>query len=158
MAVPAEPSGKELRQEASAAPAEPSGNELWQGGRALPDIKVSVIIPTHNSEKSLERALRSVRSQTAGCEVEILLCDDHSDDQDWLGMTARQYDCRLLHVTGRGGGPNFGRNLGIRSATGSLIAFLDHDDEWLPDKLEIQIKEILNGAEFVYSPAIVRKV
>ncbi len=121
-------------------------------------MKVSVIIPTHNSEQSLERALQSVRGQTAGCEIEILLCDDHSSDQGWLSEIAARYDCRLLHVTGAGGGPNYGRNLGIRNATGDLIAFLDHDDEWLPDKLEKQISEIRNGAEFVYSPAIVRKV
>lgn len=121
-------------------------------------MKVSVIIPTHNSKKTLERALKSVRNQTADCEIEILLCDDHSADQEWLGAAAMKYDCRLLHVTEGSGGPNFGRNLGIRNATGDLIAFLDHDDEWLPRKLEIQIKEINNGAEFIYSPGIARKI
>lgn len=121
-------------------------------------MKVSVIIPTHNSEATLERALKSVRGQTAACEIEILLCDDHSDDQEWLAAAALKYNCRLLHVTEGRGGPNFGRNLGIRNATGDLIAFLDHDDEWLPEKLEIQIKEINNGAEFVYSPGITRKI
>ena len=121
-------------------------------------MKVSVIIPTHNSQGTLERALKSVRNQTAVCEIEILLCDDHSDDQEWLSETASRYDCRLLHVTEGGGGPNFGRNLGIRNATGDLLAFLDHDDEWLPEKLEIQIKEINNGAEFIYSPGIARKI
>jgi glycosyltransferase involved in cell wall biosynthesis len=121
-------------------------------------MKVSVIIPTHNSEKTLERALQSVRSQTADCEIEILLCDDHSHDQEWLARIAGKYDCSLLHVSERSGGPNFGRNLGIRNATGDVIAFLDHDDEWIREKLEIQIKEINNGAEFVYSPSITRKI
>lgn len=121
-------------------------------------MKVSVIIPTHNSEGTLERALQSVRNQTADCDIEILLCDDHSENQQWLAETAERYQCFLLHVETGSGGPNFGRNLGIKNATGDLIAFLDHDDQWMPEKLENQIKEIFNGAEFVYSPCVTRKV
>jgi glycosyltransferase involved in cell wall biosynthesis len=121
-------------------------------------MKVSVIIPTHNSEKTLERTLQSVLNQDADCDVEILLCDDHSHDLGWLLKIADQYDCKLLRVAGKGGGPNFGRNMGIMNATGDVIAFLDHDDEWLPGKLKNQLKEITNGAEFVYSSGITQKV
>jgi glycosyltransferase involved in cell wall biosynthesis len=120
-------------------------------------MKVSVIIPTHNSERTLERALQSVRNQTADCDIEILLCDDHSRDLTWLLEVADKYGCRLLRVRNGRGGPNYGRNLGIQHATGSLIAFLDHDDQWLPWKLKEQIKQIENGAEFVYSPSITVK-
>ena len=121
------------------------------------EMKVSVIIPTCNSEKTLERALQSVRNQTADCEIEILLCDDHSRDLTWLLEMTDKYGCRLLRVRDGSGGPNYGRNLGIQNATGDLIAFLDHDDQWLPWKLKEQIKQIENGAEFVYSPSITVK-
>lgn len=118
---------------------------------------VSVIIPTHNSEATLERALKSVRNQTADCGIEILLCDDHSKDLLWLLGIADKYNCQLLLVKEGTGGPNYGRNLGIKVATGDYIAFLDHDDQWLPWKLKEQIKQIENGAEFVYSPSITVK-
>jgi glycosyltransferase involved in cell wall biosynthesis len=118
---------------------------------------VSVIIPTHNSEATLERALKSVRNQTTDCGIEILLCDDHSKNLLWLLGIADKYNCQLLHVKERTGGPNFGRNLGIKVATGDYIAFLDHDDQWLPDKLENQIKAINDGAEFIYSSSITKK-
>jgi glycosyltransferase involved in cell wall biosynthesis len=119
-------------------------------------MKVSVIIPTHNSERTLERALQSVRNQTADCEIEILLCDDHSKNHHFLFAMAKKYSAELYLVAGRGG-PNYGRNWGIKVATGDVIAFLDHDDEWLPNKLETQLKEIYNGAELVYSPGITCK-
>jgi glycosyltransferase involved in cell wall biosynthesis len=119
-------------------------------------MKVSVIIPTHNSERTLERALQSVRNQTAECEIEILLCDDHSENLQFLFAMAEKYSAELYRVSGRGG-PNYGRNRGMKVATGDVIAFLDHDDEWLPNKLETQLKEIYNGAELVYSPGITCK-
>ena len=118
---------------------------------------VYVIIPTHNSEATLEWALKSVRNQTADCGIEILLCDDHSKDLLWLLGIADKYNCQLLLVKEGTGGPNYGRNLGIKVATGDYIAFLDHDDQWLPWKLKEQIKQIENGAEFVYSPSITVK-
>ena len=120
-------------------------------------MKVSVIIPTHNSERTLERAILSVRNQTAKCDIEILLCDDHSRDKAFLADIATKYGCTLLHVHGRGGGPNYGRNLGLKYATGDVVAFLDHDDEWMPWKLAEQLKHIENGAEFVYSQSITVK-
>ena len=120
-------------------------------------MKVSVIIPTHNSERTLERALQSVRNQTVDCEIEILLCDDHSDNLEWLLSIADKYHCKLFANSRNTGGPNHGRNTGITHAEGDVIAFLDHDDEWLPNKLETQLKEIFNGAELVYSPGITCK-
>ena len=119
-------------------------------------MKVSVIIPTHNSERTLEKALMSVVNQRVECEIEIILCDDHSADFKWLKNIASIYGCMLIKTIGTGG-PNFGRNLGMKYATGNVIAFLDHDDEWMPWKIKKQLEEIRNGAEFVYSPGITRK-
>ena len=117
-------------------------------------MKVSVIIPTYNSERTLERALQSVCNQTANCKIEILLCDDNSENKEWLRKIATKYNCILFINMFHTGGPNCGRNVGMKRATGDIIAFLDQDDEWLPNKLEIQLKEIYNGAEFVYSSSI----
>lgn len=118
--------------------------------------KVSVIIPTHNSEETLDRALLSVLGQKGmnkEFRVEILICDDASTDNTI--EVARRYlgfeNVRIFHNSKNSGGPNWGRNKGLVNATGDLIAFLDHDDKWVHDKLTTQIKEIDNGAEFVYS-------
>lgn len=118
-------------------------------------MKISVVIPTYNGERTLKRAIDSIISQQ--CEeviFEILICDDLSTDNTL--KIAKQYGCIILCNERHSGGPNAGRNWGIRKATGDLIAFLDQDDEWLPGKIAKQLVEIEKGAEFVSSPAFVR--
>lgn len=117
-------------------------------------MKVSIIIPTYNAGRKIVRALHSVWQQTAwrkGHSYEILICDDGSTDNALL--FARLYaNVRILASEHNTGGPNAGRNRGIQAATGDVIAFLDQDDEWLPDKIEKQLEQIKQGYEFVYSP------
>jgi len=121
------------------------------------EMKVSVIIPTYNGERTLERAITSVLTQEGLHHIEILLCDDRSDDLYWLLEIADKYNCKLLRNPHHTGGPNMGRKRGIAEALGDVITFLDQDDEWVSDKLNIQLNEINNGAEFVYSPSITCK-
>jgi len=118
-------------------------------------MKVSVVIPTYNSEKTIRRAIHSVLSQEGINDlftVEILVCDDCSTDATL--SIAKDYPVRMFTSNKNSGGPNRGRNVGIRNATGDLIAFLDHDDEWLPTKVKEQLKQINKGYEFVYSSYI----
>lgn len=117
-------------------------------------MKISVIIATYNGEKTIRRAIESVLNQNM--DVEILICDDCSTDNTI--KIAKKYNCIILKSDKNTGGPNAGRNRGIKHATGDCIAFLDQDDEWLPNKLETQLKEIQNGADFIYSSNIKRKV
>jgi len=120
-------------------------------------IKVSVVIPTYNSSRTIHRAILSVLRQTGInklFEVEILICDDCSTDSTLLDCMGWDANLRIFQRETNSGGPNWGRNKGIKESTGGLIAFLDHDDQWLPDKLKNQIKEINNGYEFVYSGSI----
>ena len=115
---------------------------------------VSVIIPTYNGEKTIGRAIKSVLNQTADCKFEILICDDCSTDK--TVEIAMKYNCVILRKKNNSGGPNKGRNKGIKQARGNYIAFLDQDDEWLPDKIKKQLIEIKNGYEFIYSSNIKR--
>jgi glycosyltransferase involved in cell wall biosynthesis len=113
-------------------------------------IKVSVIIPTYNGEQTIERAIKSILSQTLDCEKEILICDDYSTDN--TVYIANQYPCvKVLSSNYNSGGPNKGRNRGIKAATGNYVAFLDQDDYWLPEKLEVQV---LEDADVVYSQVV----
>ena len=116
---------------------------------------ISVIIPTYNSEKTIKRAINSVLNQKGIDElfrVELIICDDCSTDN--TVSICKQYNCIIYENDRNSGGPNWGRNIGIKKSTGDYVAFLDHDDEWLPDKLLNQLNEINKGYEFIYSRCI----
>ena len=106
-------------------------------------LNVSVIIPTYNRKNLLKRALRSVSSQMF-VPQEIIVVDDGSSDgtKDWV--LERFPHVRYIYQD------NFGvssaRNAGIKEAKGSWIAFLDSDDEWMPNKLEQQ-KRVINSSQ-----------
>lgn len=99
---------------------------------------VSVIIPTWNRRELLSRAVHSALTQE-GVSVEVLVCDDGSDDGS-REMIAAWGDERVRLITGpRAGRPAIPRNRGIAAAQGEWLAFLDDDDEWLPGKLRRQL-------------------
>lgn len=102
---------------------------------------VSVVIPTRNRARLLERAIRSVLNQTYR-HLEVLVIDDGSTDGGETDRVARSFgDARLRylsHSSSRGGAA--ARNTGIRAATGCYIAFLDDDDEWDATKTERQLR------------------
>lgn len=99
---------------------------------------VSVIIPTFNRARLVERAMRSVLAQTIE-DFEIIVIDDASTDNTrWVVDRIDDSRIRYLHHESNRGGAA-ARNSGIEVATGTYIAFLDSDDRWLPHKLERQI-------------------
>jgi len=105
----------------------------------LSEPKVSVIIPTWNRAYCLENAINSALNQTFSV-FEILVCDDGSDDGSEQ-LVEGINDERVRWVSGtRGGCPAIPRNRGILESKGDWVAFLDSDDEWLPNKLELQLE------------------
>lgn len=102
--------------------------------------KVSVIIPTYNRSELLKKAIESLENQSHQ-NFEIIIIDDCSTD-DTAEVVRGMDDERIIylrHDTNKGGSE--ARNTGIKQATGSFIGFLDSDDQWLPDKLERQLKQ-----------------
>jgi glycosyltransferase involved in cell wall biosynthesis len=98
-------------------------------------MQISVIIPTHNRAHVLARALESVQGQSYK-PMETIVVDDGSTD-DTSSLVQKHFpDCRYLYQENRG--VSGARNRGIEMATGEWLAFLDSDDEWLPDKLATQ--------------------
>jgi len=104
-------------------------------------LNVSVVIPVFNGESTIERAIRSVQEQTRSV-LEIIVIDDASSDATGaiLERLAQASKVPLNMVTNsRNAGPGISRNAGWSIARGHLIAFLDADDVWHPQKLEIQV-------------------
>ena len=98
--------------------------------------RVSVIIPTYNCARFLGRALNSVLGQTYG-DYEIILVDDGSTDATQEVVTRFSGEVRYLYKTNSG--PASARNFALSRARGELIAYLDADDMWYPQKLERQV-------------------
>lgn len=97
---------------------------------------VSVIIPTYNREKYVVEAIESVLVQTYK-NLEIIVVDDGSTDG--TEKILEPYRDRVVYIYQENQGPSAARNTGIRRANGQFIAFLDSDDLWLPEKLEVQV-------------------
>lgn len=99
---------------------------------------VSVIIPTHNRASLLAVAVQSVLAQTFQ-DFEILIVDDASTDNTKEVVSALS-DNRIRYFRrDMSGGDAVARNLGIANSKGEYIAFLDDDDSWLPEKLDLQM-------------------
>lgn len=119
--------------------------------------KVSVIMPTYNRENTLLRAVNSVLQQTFPVH-EILICDDGSTDNS-RNIISSINDPKIKWIDcGRNGMPSIPRNKGIQAAGGEWIAFLDSDDEWLPKKIETQIKTLKAAAGLASSTEAYRIV
>lgn len=108
----------------------------WSALEELRRPEVSVIIPVHNGARYLGSAIESTLAQTAA-PCEVLVVDDGSEDDS--ARVAEQYPAPVRVLRRPHGGAAAARNTGCRAARGSLIAFLDADDLWLPEKLEAQI-------------------
>lgn len=98
---------------------------------------VSVVLPVYNREKTIKRAIDSVLAQTYA-SLELLVVDDGSTDST-LEIVQSYTDERLKLVCQEHGGANRARNTGVANAKGTHIAFQDSDDEWIPNKLEMQL-------------------
>jgi len=98
--------------------------------------EVSVIIPTYNSAQYVTDAVDSVLSQSFG-DFEVLVIDDGSTDETESVM--RRYRTPVRYIRRQNGGVAAARNFGVSESRGRYVAFLDADDTWLPDKLELQI-------------------
>ncbi len=118
-------------------------------------IKVDVIIPCYNRAETIERAVASVFNQTYP-HFNLYVIDDGSTDKTGDLMNPYlKYD-HFHYLKQANSGVSAARNLGIKNSQSPWVAFLDSDDEWLPHKLEAQIKFIQQNPEtrFVHSNEI----
>jgi glycosyltransferase involved in cell wall biosynthesis len=96
--------------------------------------RISVIVPLYNKAPYIKRALDSIARQTLS-DFEVIVVDDGSTDEG-PQVVSEYTDKRFRFISQENLGPGAARNHGIEEASAKLIAFLDADDEWLPEYLE----------------------
>lgn len=105
----------------------------------MPDnFQISVIIPNYNRAELLVKAIQSALQQTSAV-LEVIVCDDGSTDNSKDLVTQLNHPKVKWIDCGKNGRPAIPRNIGIKESKGNWLAFLDNDDEWLPNKLEEQV-------------------
>lgn len=110
---------------------------------------VSVIIPTFNREKTIEKSIRSVLAQTYS-NFELIVVDDGSTDST-KAVIDEITDHRIRYYRQNNEGACSARNKGISLSKGDYIAFHDSDDIWRPEKLERQVKTAkVTGADILF--------
>ena len=119
------------------------GNQILEMVNRMGEIKVSIIIPIYNAEKTLRRCIGSVCSQTLK-EIEIICVDDGSSDgsMDLLVELAKT-DCRINVIRQENQCAGVARNRGIDAAKGRYVTFIDADDVYCSEKV---LKSLYNKA------------
>lgn len=104
------------------------------------EIKVTIITPLYNAQEYISETIDSVLSQTF-LDWELILIDDCSSDNTYNYVVEKYSHISNIKIlkNGNNSGAGFTRNRGLEIAQGRYIAFLDSDDLWLPDKLQVQI-------------------
>ena len=109
---------------------------------------VSVVIPSYNRAGVVRETVDSVLAQTYG-NIEVIVIDDGSSDN--TAEVLAPYADRIVYVRNRNSGLAATRNAGMRLASGEFIAWVDSDDLWTPQKLEVQAGYMLRHPDVVMS-------
>lgn len=113
----------------------------------MTDKKVSVVIPSYNSGRTIRQAVESALEQSV--QVEVIIVDDGSQDDTESVLDAYSDDSRVRIIRNECNmGVAASRNRGVKEAACPYVAFLDSDDVWLPGKLEKQL-ELMNRTQSV---------
>jgi glycosyltransferase involved in cell wall biosynthesis len=105
------------------------------------NAKVSVINPFYKGEKYIAQAIESVLAQTYD-NFEIIIVNDGSPDDSIAGIRPYLHLPNVKLIEQENRGVAAARNAGIRNSSGEIVAFLDQDDWWLPDKLAVQVAHL----------------
>ena len=111
------------------------------------EMTVAAVIPTYNAAKYIRTAIDSVLAQRRKCD-EIIVVDDGSTDD--TARLVKSYGPGVTYIHQQNAGASVARNTAIKAATSRWIAFLDADDKWLPEKLEMQLELLKNNKDLLW--------
>jgi len=112
----------------------------------MKDPRISIIIPTYNRDNLILKALESIFIQTFQ-DFEILIIDDASTDKTEQVIKELNHSKVRYFKLENNSGQCIARNFGVKRAKGEFVAFLDSDDEWLPEKIEKQVALFETGSD-----------
>ncbi len=118
---------------------------------------VSVIIPTYNRAELLKRAIESTLAQTYK-NIQVVVVDDGSEDNTpEVVRSFKDSRIKYIRLQKNSGRPAIPRNIGVMNSDGEILAFLDSDDYFLPEKTEKQIEVLMSseGTGLVYCDALI---
>jgi glycosyltransferase involved in cell wall biosynthesis len=107
----------------------------------MPSTRTSVIVPVRNGVRFIREGIDSALQQLAP-DDEIVVIDDASTDGT-LSVLNRMQDRRIRVLAGSGRGVSSARNIGLAAASGTFIAFLDHDDLWPPERHPVLLQILM---------------
>ena len=110
-------------------------------------ICISAVIPAYNAEKYITRAIDSVLNQIRPVD-EIIIVDDGSTDN--TAEVIKRYGDKVQCIYQENAGVSAARNTGIKAAATDWIAFLDADDEWLPERIQLQVELLKRNSDLVW--------
>ena len=111
-------------------------------------MRISVVIPAYNAEPYIGRTVDSVLAQTRPAH-EVIVVDDGSTDGTEAAVS--RYGQEVRYIRQDNNGASAARNTGIEAAQGEWIAFLDADDEWMPEKLQRQAALLARNPELMWT-------
>ena len=117
--------------------------------------KVSVIIPSYNSEKTVPLTVESALAQTYK-DIEVIVVDDGSTDGTRQALAP--YMDRIRYIPQENKKHSGARNTGVKAAQGEYLAFLDSDDLWLPEKIERQVAVLDQHPDVVLVACVARYI
>lgn len=106
-------------------------------------FQISVVIPTFNRVVQVAEAIQSVLDQSVAPREVIVVDDGSSDGTE--AMIRDRFGDQVNYVYQANRGVSHARNTGIQRASGNWIAFLDSDDQWMPEKLQVQMAALVNN-------------
>lgn len=114
----------------------------------MKDTLVSVIIPAYKAGQYIRETIQGVLEQTH-TNLELIIIDDGSpDNQAEVIAPIAASDTRIQYIKQKNGGVSSARNHGYRLSKGFFLAFLDADDIWLPDNLELKLAKFAEDSDF----------
>ena len=126
-------------------------NKISLTSKEVAQPLVTIIIPLFNAQNYISETIDSVISQTYQ-NWELIIVDDCSTDNSAeiaKGYEVKDRRIKLIELNSNFGGPARPRNIGLDISNGEYLAFLDADDVWLQDKLQVQVREMqLNNLDF----------
>ena len=126
--------------------------------------KVSVILTTFNCENHLQDVLDSIKNQEGVnilFKLELLVVDDCSTDA--TRNVLKENKIKFYSTNKNSGGPNKGRNLALKKSTGDYLCIADHDDIWMPGKIQkllslTHLASIVSSGYFLFEHATSKKI